>query len=217
MENTTKRVPKGDIKFAFSLSEEQKEAKRMIRESEISIITGNAGSGKSGLCANTCLDLLFTRQFNRVILTRPTVEVGKSLGFLPGSLGEKFDPYLEAFIDNLHTVYPYPEKITKLVENGQIDMWPIQFIRGKTVKEGEILIVEEAQQCTKKEIEALFTRLGKGGKIIINGDEKQKDGNFDGLEFALELSRNVEGVKHMELKDNHRSGLVGEILNYIYR
>lgn len=208
---------KGEIKFSIQLNEEQKEGKRIILENEIIVITGLAGTGKSMLCAQSCLDLLFRGLLEKVFISRPAVETGKTLGYLKGSLEDKYLPYTSAFMDNLNACYQHRTKIQSMIEEGRFELAPIQFIRGKTIREKELIIVEEVQSCTAKEVEAILTRLGKGGKIILNGDLKQKDGNFDGLDFALELSKNINGVKHIDLKENHRSGLVGEILNYIYR
>ncbi len=214
------RPRKNEIKYNIVLNEEQKEAKSLVLENQIVVITGRAGSGKSLVGAITALDFLNTKQCEKVLVARSAVEVGKSLGFLPGDLKEKFNPYMEALIENL---YKCTErlKIDEYVKNGKIQALPIQFIRGKTID--DILIVEEAQNLTKAEMEAILTRLGTTGKIVINGDSSQRDINVEkedggqtGLDFAIELSKNIEGIKHIKLKENHRSGLVGEILDYIY-
>lgn len=206
---------KNEIKYAIQFCEEQKEAKRLILENEIVIITGNAGSGKSSLVAATVLDLLFKRMVNKVILTRPTVEVGSSLGFLPGDLETKISPYLQAFKDSMERCYPHPDKISKLFEENKVVTDAIQFIRGTNIID-EVLIVDEAQSCTPKEIEAILTRAS-GGKIVLLGDLRQCDiKGRSGLELAIELSKNIEGVKHIHLKENHRSGIVKQIIDYIY-
>lgn len=214
-EGKQKRILKNEIKYAVQLNEEQKEAKRLIRENQIVIITGRAGCGKSLVSAQTALDFLFKKEFERVFITRATVEVGHSLGFLPGSLGDKFNPYLEAFVENFIKCYD-KVKIEQLFEEGRIVNFPIQFIRGKTVD--NILIVEEAQNLTKSEMLAILTRLGKYGKIVINGDNEQKDikDEFNGLNYAIELSKKIEEIKWIKLKTNHRSDLVGKILDYEY-
>lgn len=206
---------KNEIKYAIQFCDEQKEAKRLILENEIVIITGNAGSGKSSLVAATVLDLLFKRTVNKVILTRPTVEVGSSLGFLPGDLETKVSPYLQAFRDSMESCYPHPDKISKLFEEGKIVTNAIQFIRGTNVVD-QVLIVDEVQSCTPKEIEAILTRAS-GGKIILLGDLRQCDiKGRSGLELAIELSKNIEEIKHIHLKENHRSGVVKKIIDYIY-
>jgi len=209
------RVRKSDIKYNVQLNEEQKLAKQTIIENQITIITGRAGSGKSLVGAVTALDFLNTKQIDKLLVARSAVEVGKSLGFLPGDLKDKFNPYMEALIENLYKCMDRL-KIDDFVKNGKIQALPIQFIRGKTID--DILIVEEAQNLTVKEMEAILTRLGSTGKIIINGDQSQRDINegVTGLDFAIELSKNIDGIAHVKLKENHRSGLVGKILDYIY-
>lgn len=213
MSESQKGLP---IKFAFSLDEDQKEAKRAILDSDITIVTSRAGAGKSSVTAMAALDLVFKHGFTKILLTRPTVEASRTLGYLPGILSEKVAPYVEAFIDTLHTVYKHPDKINKMIEQEVIENFPLQFVRGKNVKDKTLLVIDESQLTTKKEMEALLTRLTPGSKCIISGDLKQKDGIFDGLDFALELSRNIPEIKHVELTSNHRSGIVGKILDYIY-
>ena len=210
-----KKILKNEIKYQIQLNEEQKEAKRLIRENQIVIITGRAGCGKSLVSAQTSLDFLFKKEFEKINVTRATVEVGHSLGFLPGNLGDKFNPYLEAFMENLSKCYD-DGKIEQLVAEGKIALYPIQFIRGKTIE--DVLVVEEAQNLTKSEMLAILTRLGKNGKIIINGDNEQKDikDEFNGLSYAIELSKKIEEIKWIKLKTNHRSDIVGKILDYEY-
>lgn len=210
-----KKVLKGEIKYKVTLNEEQKEVKRLIRENQIVVITGRAGCGKSLVSAVTALDFLFKKECDQILVTRAAVEVGHSLGFLPGSLNEKFDPYLEAFQENLIKCYD-KVKVEELISSKKVNALPVQFIRGKTVD--DVLIVEEAQNLTKAEMLAILTRLGKNGKIIINGDNEQKDikDPYNGLSYIIELSKKIEEIKWMKLKHNHRSDLVGKILDYEY-
>jgi phosphate starvation-inducible PhoH-like protein len=215
MENP-KKVLKNEIKYKVQLNEEQKEAKRLIRENQIVIITGRAGCGKSLVSAQTALDFLFKKEYDEIFITRAAVEVGHSLGFLPGSLNEKFDPYLEAFQENLIKCYD-KVKIEQLVNDEKIKALPVQFIRGKTVD--DVLVVEEAQNLTKAEMLAIITRLGKNGRIIINGDLEQTDirnSGDNGLRYIIELSKRIPEIKYIKLKHNHRSDLVGKILEYEY-
>jgi phosphate starvation-inducible PhoH-like protein len=209
------RERKTEIKYQIQLNEEQKETKRLIIESQIVIITGRAGCGKSLVSAQCALDFLFKKQVDKVFITRATVEVGHSLGFLPGALEDKFNPYLEAFQENLVKCYD-KVKIEQLVNDGKIVAYPVQFIRGKTID--DVLVVEEAQNLTKAEMLAILTRLGKTGKIIINGDNEQKDikDPYNGLSYAIELSKKIEEIKWIKLKHNHRSDIVGKILDYEY-
>jgi phosphate starvation-inducible protein PhoH len=215
------RQRKTEIKSinAIQLNEEQKEAKRLIFENQIVIVTGRAGSGKSLVCANAALNFLKNKQIDCIYNTRAAIEVGKSLGYLPGALNEKFDPYMEALVENLHKCCTDKEEVPKLIEQGKVKALPVQFIRGKTVD--DILIVEEAQNLTKGEMLAILTRLGKSGKIVINGDNEQSDiktsdGQINGLTYAIELSKKIDEIKWIKLKENHRSDLVGKILEYEY-
>jgi predicted ribonuclease YlaK len=215
------RERKNDIKIinAVQLNEEQKEAKRLIVENQIVVVTGRAGSGKSLVCAQAALDFLKKKQISCIYNTRAAIEVGKSLGYLPGALSEKFDPYMEALIENLNKCCTNKTEVPNLIEEGKIKAMPVQFIRGKTID--DILIVEEAQNLTKGEMLAILTRLGKTGKIVINGDNEQTDiksptGETNGLTYAIELSKKIEEIKWIKLKENHRSDLVGKILEYEY-
>jgi phosphate starvation-inducible PhoH-like protein len=209
------RERKNDIKYLVQLNDEQKEAKRLIRENQVVVITGRAGCGKSLVCAQVALDFLFKKECDNVFVTRATIEVGNSLGFLPGSLDEKFNPYLEAFVENLNKCYD-KAKIEQLVTDKKILAYPVQFIRGKTID--DILIVEEAQNLSKAQMLAIITRLGKTGKIVINGDMEQQDtkDSINGLAYAIELSKKIHEIKWLKLKENHRSDIVGKILEYEY-
>jgi phosphate starvation-inducible PhoH-like protein len=209
------RERKQDIKYKITLNDEQKEVKRLILENQIVVITGRAGCGKSLVSAQCALDFLFKKQCDQILVTRAAVEVGHSLGFLPGSLDEKFNPYLEAFQENLIKCYD-KVKVEELISSKKVNALPVQFIRGKTID--DILIVEEAQNLTKAEMLAILTRLGKSGKIIINGDNEQKDikDGYNGLSFVIELSKKITDIKWVKLKHNHRSDLVGKILELEY-
>lgn len=211
------RERKGEIKYLVQLNEEQKIAKRLIYDNQIVIITGRAGSGKSLVGAQTALDMLFKKMCSKIIVTRAMVEVeNETMGFQPGDKDAKFAPYIEAFQENLEKCYN-KEKIDELIREKKIVAGPINFVRGKTID--DILIVEEAQNMTKGMMLAVLTRLGKTGKIIINGDNAQTDRvthGMNGLSYAIELSKCIEGIERIDLKENHRSDLVGKILDYEY-
>jgi len=209
------RERKSDIKYAVTLNEEQKLAKQLIIDNQIVIVTGRAGSGKSLVCAQAALDFLMKKQCNHIYVTRATIEVGGSLGFLPGDLEDKFNPYLEAFQENLEKCYD-KVKIQELVKAKKVVAYPVQFIRGKTID--DVLVVEEAQNLSKGEMLAILTRLGKTGKIIINGDNEQKDikESYTGLSYAIDISKKIDGIEWIKLKANHRSDLVGKILDNEY-
>lgn len=209
------RERKSDIKYNVQLNDEQKHAKNLIIDNQVTIITGRAGSGKSLVGAITALDFLNKKMIDKILVTRATIEVGKSLGYLPGALDEKFNPYMEALIENLYKCMD-KVKIDEFVSSKRIEALPLQFIRGKTID--DILIVEEAQNMTKAEMLAVLTRLGKTGKIVINGDNEQQDTkeSHNGLSYAIELSKRITEIKWIKLKENHRSDLVGKILDYEY-
>lgn len=209
------RERKNEIKYNVTLNEEQKLAKQLIINNQIVIVTGRAGSGKSLVCAQAALDFLMKKQCNHIYVTRATIEVGGSLGFLPGDLEDKFNPYLEAFQENLEKCYDRV-KIQELVKGKKVVAYPVQFIRGKTID--DVLVVEEAQNLSKGEMLAILTRLGKTGKIIINGDNEQKDikESYTGLSYAIDISKKIDGIEWIKLKSNHRSDLVGKILDNEY-
>lgn len=214
---TRKRTPKGEIKYKISLDEEQKEAKRLILENEVVIITGQAGSGKTQVASQTALDLLFKREIGKILICRPTIEVGRSLGYLPGSVDTKISNYIQPFIESLYACYE-KEKVDKHLENADIEGMALQFIRGNNFYSGSLNIMEEAQNSTKDEMLSFLTRHNTGSRIVIIGDLNQKDTKdlYTGLHYALELSKFIPEIKHIKLKNNHRSGVVGKILDYEY-
>lgn len=197
------------------LDEGQKVALDLIRNNNVVVVTGRAGSGKSMVCSYYVAEKYLSHKLNKCYVSRSTVEVGKSIGFLPGDLKDKINPYLEAFNENLEEVLG-TERFNDLVKSKKLVGSAIQFIRGKTVRNESVMIVEEVQSSTKEEVLAVLTRLGKGDStIIFNGDLAQKDSRGGGLEFLLELAEHVEGVKHIHLSGEHRHGLIGDILNYV--
>jgi phosphate starvation-inducible PhoH-like protein len=210
------RERKGEIKFLVQLNDEQKHAKNLIVNNQITVITGRAGSGKSLVAAQTSLDFLFKKMTDKIIVTRAMVEVeDDSMGFLPGNVQDKYGEYMEAFVENLEACYDRL-RIQELIAEKKIIAGPVNFVRGKTIN--DILVIEEAQNLSKGKMLALLTRLGKTGKIIINGDFDQKDikGSFTGLHYAKEISEKIDGIAYINLKENHRSDLVGKILDYEY-
>lgn len=177
-------------------------------------------SGKSLVCAATALDLFFQKEVKKIWVTRPLVETGRSLGYLSGDMNQKFDPYLEAFKSNLITAYAdTPDKKAKIenhLKNKDIDSMPIGFIRGKTIGVGEMLVIEESQSLYISELSAIISRLGKGGRIVFNGDFDQvdiKDG-YTGFHYLRDMSKDIKEIKWHSLKSNHRSDLLGKILEW---
>lgn len=214
--NQEKRKPKGPIKFKLSLNEEQKEAKSIILENPVSVIRGAAGSGKTLLAVQIALDMLFNREIEKIVITRPTV-AKEEIGFLPGSMKEKLDPWLAPIYANLHMLYE-KEKIDKLLEEEIIEILPFPFMRGRTLV-NSCVIVDEAQNVTQSQMEMVIGRLGKGSKIIICGDSTQidlKNKKESGLDFLNTVSARIQGVKIITLKKNHRHPIVPDILE-IYK
>lgn len=208
-----KRIPKGNIKFNVELNEEQKEGKRIILNSTISMIKGSAGSGKSLLAAQIALDCLFKREFEKIIITRPTVEASVSIGFLPGTKDDKLAPYTAPVYDNMNRLYN-KEKIESLVIEGKIEVIPVGFLRGRNFTNC-IVVVDESQNLTDKEIELILTRLCHGSKLILCGDSSQidlKNKKESGFEYIYKQTLNVEGFGHVNLKINHRHPIVDEVL-----
>lgn len=207
-----KRRPKNPIKFNIQLNEEQKEAKALILENPITVLRGAAGSGKTLVAAQVALDLLFTKQIDKIVITRPTV-AKEDIGFLPGDIREKMDPWLAPIYHNLYMLYN-KEKIDKEVELGHIEIVPFAFMRGRTFVDA-FVIVDEAQNVTHTQMETVIGRLGKGSKMAICGDIAQidlKDKRSTGFSFLTRLEEQVKGVKIYNLKQNHRHEIVAPVL-----
>ena len=211
-ESTPKGKIKGPIKFQIQLNEEQKEAKSLILENPVTVIRGMAGSGKTLLACQVALDLLFNREAEKIIITRPTV-AKEDIGFLPGDLKEKMDPWLAPIYSNLYMLYD-KEKIDKLVADNIIEILPFPFMRGRTFL-NSCVIVDEAQNVTNSQMEMVLGRLGLASKIMICGDISQidlKSKKESGLDFLNIVESRVDGVKVISLKKNHRHPIVPDIL-----
>lgn len=207
-----KRKPKNPIKFKITLNEEQRDAKALILENPVNVLRGAAGSGKTLLAVQIALDLLFTREIEKIVITRPTV-AKEDIGFLPGDLKEKMDPWLAPIYSNLYMLYE-KEKIDMLIKEEIIEILPFPFMRGRTLVDA-CVIVDEAQNVTMNQMEMALGRLGIGSKIIICGDTSQidlKNKKESGLDFLNLLGSRIEGVKVINLKQNHRHPIVPEIL-----
>ena len=154
-------------------SENQKKYVRALKENEIIISAGPAGTGKTFLAVAVALTMLLEKKNERIILSRPAVEAGERLGFLPGDMREKVDPYLRPLYDSFYDLLDY-EKIQKKIEVGDIEIAPLAFMRGRTLK-NSFAILDEAQNATDTQIKMFLTRLGENSKIVINGDPSQID------------------------------------------
>ena len=207
-----KRKPKNPIRFKINLNEEQKEAKNTILDNPITLLRGMAGSGKTLLACQIALDLLFRKDIEKIVITRPTV-AREEIGFLPGDIKEKLDPWLSPIYANLYLLYD-KEKIDKLIADGTIEIVPFAFMRGRTFPDS-VVIVDECQNITHGQTELVLGRLGKGGKMIFCGDLSQVDLKSKkdlGIGFFNRLEENVKGVRVITLKTNHRHEIVESIL-----
>ena len=207
-----KRKPKGEIKFKLSLNEEQKEAKQTILENPVVLLKGMAGSGKTLLACQIALDMVFKREMEKIIITRPTV-AKEDIGFLPGDLKEKMDPWLAPIYSNLYLLYD-KDKIDKMVSENNIEIVPFAFVRGRTFPNC-FVIVDECQNITHQQTEMMLGRLGKGGKMVFCGDLTQvdlKSKKDSGISFFTRLEEQIKGVRIVTLKTNHRHEIVEEVL-----
>ena len=160
-------------KSVIPRSEKQKNYIRALKESDIVISAGPAGTGKTFLAVAVALTMLLDKKIERIILSRPAVEAGERLGFLPGDMREKVDPYLRPLYDSLYDLLDF-EKIQKKIEVGDIEIAPLAFMRGRTLK-NSFAILDEAQNATDTQIKMFLTRIGENSKIVINGDPSQID------------------------------------------
>ena len=177
-------------KSVIPRSEKQKRYLRALKESEIVISTGPAGTGKTFLAVAVALTMLLEKKIERIILSRPAVEAGERLGFLPGDMREKVDPYLRPLYDSLYDLLDF-EKIQKKIEIGDIEIAPLAFMRGRTLK-NSFAILDEAQNATDTQIKMFLTRIGENSKIVINGDPSQIDLPNKSLS-GLNRSKNLLG------------------------
>jgi phosphate starvation-inducible PhoH-like protein len=210
--NSEKRKPKNPIKFKVELNDEQKNAKSIIYESPVVLMKGQAGSGKTLAACQVALDMFFKREIEKLIITRPTV-AKEDIGFLPGDLKEKMDPWLAPIYSNLYLLYD-KDKIDKMITNGEIEIVPFAFMRGRTFPNC-FVIVDECQNITHGQTEMMLGRLGKGGKMVFCGDISQtdlKNKKDSGISFFARLEENVKGVRIVVLKTNHRHEIVEPIL-----
>ena len=197
-----KKVPKTPIKFKLVLNEEQKQAKELILNNTLTLIAGKAGSGKTLLACQIALDGLFKKQFEKIIITRPTVSK-EEIGFLPGDLHQ-----------NMYLLYD-KEKIKKHIETSEIEIVPVSFMRGRTFLDC-CVIVDEAQNVTMEQMEMIVTRIGLRSKMIICGDDAQvdlKNRKDSGFKFLYQNAEKVDGLAAITLKENHRDPIVDKLLD----
>ena len=202
-------------KSVIPRSEKQKEYVRALRQSDIVISAGPAGTGKTFLAVAVGLTLLLDKKIERIILSRPAVEAGERLGFLPGDMKEKVDPYLRPLYDSLYDLFDF-EKIQRMIEVGDIEIAPLAFMRGRTLK-NSFAILDEAQNATDTQIKMFLTRIGENSKIVINGDPSQVDlpqKNMSGLNRSKKLLGHLSEISVVDFdhSDVVRHPLVSKIV-----
>ena len=193
----------------------QREYVAAVREKELTIAVGPAGTGKTYLAMAMAVVALKNKEVERIVLTRPAVEAGERLGFLPGDMTQKVDPYLRPLYDALYEIMGV-ESYQRLVERGTLEVAPLAFMRGRTLADA-FIILDEAQNTTPEQMKMFLTRLGMSSRCIVTGDISQIDlpkGRKSGLVEAMEVLRNVPGIHIVELtaKDVVRHELVQKIV-----
>jgi len=193
----------------------QKKYVDAIDENTITFGIGPAGTGKTYLAMAKAVAALQAKKVNRIILTRPAVEAGEKLGFLPGTLSEKIDPFLRPLFDALHDMIDV-DSIPRLMQTGVIEVAPLAYMRGRTLNDS-FIILDEAQNTTPEQMKMFLTRLGFGSKMVITGDVTQVDlpnGVRSGLRIITDILQEVEDISFMELtaEDVVRHRLIGDIV-----
>jgi phosphate starvation-inducible PhoH-like protein len=209
---TTIRTPAKTIRAKTS---GQKTYLDSIDENTITFGIGPAGTGKTYLAVAKAVEALYNKEVSRIILTRPAVEAGEKLGFLPGTLSEKIDPYLRPLFDSLQEMLE-PEVTAKMMDAGVIEVAPLAYMRGRTLNDS-FIILDEAQNTTGEQMKMFLTRLGFNSKMVITGDVTQIDlpGGNSGLRIAQNVLADVEGlhISHLSSRDVVRHELVTRIID----
>jgi phosphate starvation-inducible PhoH-like protein len=191
-----------------------------IRDATLVFGVGPAGTGKTYLAMAMAVAALKSHEVERIVLTRPAVEAGEKLGFLPGALEDKVDPYLRPLYDALYDLLG-PESVEKFRERGNIEVAPLAYMRGRTLSQS-FIILDEAQNSTYEQMKMALTRLGEGSRMVVTGDKTQVDlgrGQRSGLKFASKILEGVEGVQVVALTDQDvvRHPLVARIIQAYQR
>jgi len=208
-------VIKTAIKSVIPRSKKQKVYVRALKTNQIIMSLGPAGTGKTYLAVAVALSMLLEKKVERIILSRPAVEAGERLGFLPGDMKEKIDPYLRPLYDSLHEMFNY-EKIQKKIETGEIEIAPLAFMRGRTLKNC-FAILDEAQNATQTQIKMFLTRIGENSKLVVNGDPSQIDlpnKNQSGLVQSQNILKGIKEISIVNFDHNDviRHPLVAKIV-----
>ena len=210
-----KQLIKTPKKSVIARSEKQSEYIKALKENDIVMSLGPAGTGKSFLAVSVAVTLLMEKKIDRVILSRPAVEAGEKLGFLPGDMKEKVDPYLRPLYDALYELFG-ADKIDKKIETGEIEIAPLAFMRGRTLKNC-FAILDEAQNATETQIKMFLTRIGENSKLVVNGDPSQVDlinKSYSGLIKSKNILKDLKEIKIIEFDhtDVVRHPLVSKII-----
>ena len=210
-----KQLIKTPKKSVIARSEKQSEYIKALKENDIVMSLGPAGTGKSFLVVLVAVTLLMEKKIDRVILSRPAVEAGEKIGFLPGDMKEKVDPYLRPLYDALYELFG-ADKIDKKIETGEIEIAPLAFMRGRTLKNC-FAILDEAQNATETQIKMFLTRIGENSKLVVNGDPSQVDlinKAHSGLIKSRNVLRDLKEIKIIEFDHNDvvRHPLVSKII-----
>ena len=205
----------GGFRKIYPRSDNQARYIDMLRSFDMVICTGAAGSGKTFLAVAEALKMLLSHNTSKLVVTRPVVEAGESLGYLPGDLEQKLNPYLRPFYDAMESLVPR-ETVRRLVESGAVETAPLAYMRGRTL-EASVVILDEAQNTTREQMKMFLTRIGFGSKVIVTGDQSQKDlpqGQTSGLDSALKILKNIDdiGICMLTNKDVVRHPLVQKIV-----
>ena len=207
------KTPKKNI---FARTEKQKKYIKNLQTSNIIFSLGPAGTGKTFLAVAVAVSKLMSGEVNKIILSRPAVEAGENLGFLPGDLKEKIDPYLIPLYDSLYELVGY-EKMQKKIDDGTVEIAPLAFMRGRTLKDS-FVILDEAQNATDTQIKMFLTRLGKNTTMVVNGDPSQIDlpsSKSSGLLKSVNILDDIDEIKitRFESSDVQRHPLVTKIID----
>ena len=213
-ESSSITVP-GALRKVYPHSQNQADYVALMRKHDLVFCSGAAGSGKTFLAVAEALRLVLTRQYSRLILSRPVVEAGESLGFLPGDFEQKINPYLRPLYDAMDFLLPH-ETARRLTESGVIETAPLAYMRGRTLNNA-VIILDEAQNATASQMKMFLTRMGQHSKVFVTGDVTQVDlpkKNISGLTHALSLLNNIEGIGviYLTAEDVVRNHLVKKIV-----
>ena len=181
----------------------QKEYVKSLKKNQIVMSLGPAGTGKTYLAVAVALSMLLEKKVERIILSRPAVEAGERLGFLPGDMKDKIDPYLRPLYDSLYDLLDY-DKIQRKIESGEIEIAPLAFMRGRTLK-NSFAILDEAQNATDTQIKMFLTRIGENSKLVVNGDPSQVDlpnKSHSGLIKSQQILKNVKEISIINFDHN---------------